>query len=761
MEGSLKVSIANTLSRKSLKMPCNYIDEIARASWDHTVKLDLTMAHGIQFDILCNDPSPISHFTLYFKSGKGWYAHNFSIDQIGKWNSVKIPKRNMKKEGIPTSWSNIEKIRLSVWRGSSINTEFYITNFRTFGSDSPIAILLPQSISQTLPNELKSAIKFANNIQQILTNLGIDFILLDDINVTAEKLKNKQIIILPHNPNMNDKITSELIKYLQSGGKIITFYTLPEKIRQIVNIPRDKYIKEKYSGQFSAIHFDDKILKGAPKVVKQHSWNITASKTINDKSAIAGVWYNNKNESTGYAAVITSSNCILMTHVLLLDDIQNKEKMLLSMIGYFSPELVKKCAIKAINHIGTFASYKTISNAIADINILANKNPRIIDKIKEITTLVKKAQNLLQSKQYYKAIKIANETRKIAIATYCSVQKAENNEYRAWWCHDAFGVEGMSWDEAIKQLSQNGFTSILPNMLWGGVAYYKSNLLPIHEDVAKRGDQLTLCLNACKKYNIECHVWKVNWNMGYRTPQFFVDKMTKANRTQVFYDGTKKNRWLCPSHPENQKLEIETMIEVAKNYDVTGIHFDYIRYPYKNSCFCNGCRNRFEKFLGRKIANWPEDCRNNKEINKQWLNFRRNNITFVVKSVSDSVRKIKPNIKISAAVFRNWERDRDSVGQDWKLWCDKGYLDFVSPMDYMSSNNQFENILKKQISWAGKTPCYPGIGLSCWKPSDNICKLIEQIKISRKLNCRGFTIFNYSTSEAKNILPLCGVGITK
>ena len=31
------------------------------------------------------------------------------------------------------------------------------------------------------------------------------------------------------------------------------------------------------------------------------------------------------------------------------------------------------------------------------------------------------------------------------------------------------------------------------------------------------------------------------------------------------------------------------MLEVVRNYDVDGVHFDYIRYPNKDGCFCAGC----------------------------------------------------------------------------------------------------------------------------------------------------------------------------
>jgi uncharacterized lipoprotein YddW (UPF0748 family) len=237
--------------------------------------------------------------------------------------------------------------------------------------------------------------------------------------------------------------------------------------------------------------------------------------------------------------------------------------------------------------------------------------------------------------------------------------------------------------------------------------------------------------------------------------------MKAEGRTQVMFGGKAEDTWLCPSHPKNQKLEIDAMVEVATKYDVDGVHFDYIRYPGPEGCFCPGCRERFEKVLGAKVANWPADTRKDEAIRAKWLDFRREQITKGVAAVAEQVRKAKPKVKISAAVFPNWAVDRDGVGQDWKLWCEKGWLDFVCPMDYTPHVASFENLVKQQMEWAGKVPCYPGIGLGVWSPGDNIVKLIDFIGVTRKLGTRGFTIFEYRAPEARDIVPLCGKGITK
>jgi len=253
----------------------------------------------------------------------------------------------------------------------------------------------------------------------------------------------------------------------------------------------------------------------------------------------------------------------------------------------------------------------------------------------------------------------------------------------------------------------------------------------------------------------------VNYNMGWATDKEFVTRMKADGRTQVRHDGSSNERWLCPPHPDNQKLEIESMLEVARKYDVHGLHFDYIRYPGNEGCFCNGCRLRFEKVAGKKVRNWPADVRNDDKLYEKWLDFRRKQITDLVAAVAQQAKKLRPDIKISAAVFRNWPVDRNAVGQDWKLWCDRGYLDFVCPMDYTDSSVHFERMVEQQLAWAGEVPCFPGIGLSVWSNPADICKLIEQINVTRKLGTGGFTIFNYSPTEANKILPRLGHGLTR
>jgi len=748
--------------RQALRMPCNFKgSRIERASWDHAVNLDLAACQGIQFKFLCRDALPVSHFSFYLQSGAGWYAGGFAPRDNAGWNSITVEKSATRTEGMPAGWGKITALRISAWRGGETDTEFYVADFGLLGAGAPLAIIRGESVTRNSPQEAESVGVYTEAVAQALKGLDLPFAVTSDLDVTAERLKDKKLLILPHNPGMPDEVVKQLSAFLDGGGKLIAFYGLPDRLYPAVGIEGGQFAAQKRPGHFASMRFAADVIAGAPPLVAQRSWNIRAAKALAGKSRVAALWDDDAGNPTGDAAIVVSGNCILMTHVLLADDPANKQQMMLALIGHFLPEVWERAARARTERIGCFGPFKSFVEACKSLDAAAGTNEELKRQVAAAGLARGRALESCNHKAFIQAMPEAAQANAQLLAVYCASLKPEAGEHRAFWCHSAFGVQGMDWDAAIKLLADNGFTAILPNMLWGGAAFYESSVLPVAPEVRERGDQIAKCLAACRKYGVQCHVWKVNWNMSGHAPPEFLGKMKAAGRTQVRADGKPEGQWLCPSHPENQKLEIDAMVEVASKYDVDGIHFDYIRYPGPDACFCPGCRERFEAATGRKVKNWPADVRRDEALSRSWLDFRRNNITKVVASVSDAARKAKPKIRISAAVFGNWSVDRDNVGQDWKLWCDKGYLDFVCPMDYTPENLQFENLVRQQFGWAGKVPCYPGIGLSCWTAPGDICKLIDQIQITRRLKTGGFTIFNYDPTAARDILPLCGKGITR
>jgi len=291
-----------------------------------------------------------------------------------------------------------------------------------------------------------------------------------------------------------------------------------------------------------------------------------------------------------------------------------------------------------------------------------------------------------------------------------------------------------------------------------GVAHFNSALLPHSEDYETYGDQIAQCIEAARLYDMEVHVWKVNWNLIWAPPES-IEALRAAQRTQVDVHGAPVN-WLCPSHPDNLILERETMLEVVRNYDVAGIHFDYIRYPDGDCCYCDGCRQRFQEQTGHVVADWPDDCYNG-VLAAEYRQWRAQQITRLVQAVSTEAHDIKPDIEVSAAVFSNYPGCVESVGQDWLAWVDDGSLDFVCPMDYTSDCERFRSLVSTQLERvAGRIPLYPGIGATAGASALSSDGVIAQILIARQQGATGFVVFNYSAAMAEQVLPDLAKGIT-
>lgn len=761
MTESAPVSRVKWEGCQGLRMTCNLSGtKMERASWDAAVKLDLSVTSGMQFQFYCPDPSPVSYFGLYLRSGAGWYSTTFAPEAAGKWGVIRFNKMDMRVEGKPAGWDQIEGLRISAWRGSDQDTSFYIANLGYIPSDSPLVVVWGEWAAGQFPQEARVVTGTAHLVASCLQDTGLSFGLIADSQLTAERLSGRKVAILPYSPKLPDGARNALAKFIEGGGKLLSFYRFPAGLQEQLGMTPGRYLKESAPGQFCSIRRNGEVMPDLPENVLQGSRNIETVAPVAGRSEVAAYWHDVGGASTGQPALVVSDTGIHMTHVLIRDDIVNKRALLLAMVGRFAPECWAQSAqwhLEQAGAVGPYASFEKAQTAIAE----KTKRDTALKALEEAENLRKEASTLINDKQYSKAIAAATAMHGRLVEAYCAAQRSVSGEHRAFWCHDAFGVMGMTWDAAIKNLAENGFTDILPNMAWGGTAYYSSEVLPVAPEVRVKGDQISACLAACKKYEVACHVWKVCWNMGGHAPAAFREQMKAERRTQVKFDGTEEPDWLCPSHPANQKLEIDAMAEIAAKYEVDGVHFDYIRYPDRLSCYCDGCRERFEKKLGKKAAKWPQAVMDSPDLRDAWLDFRREQITKVVAGVHEKVRKAKPKVKISAAVFPNLIQDRDNVGQDWGKWCEKGYLDFVCPMDYTSSNAQFENQVKQQKEWAGKVPCYPGIGLSLWTDPDPVCRLIDQIEITRKHKTGGFTVFNYATREATEILPQCGAGITR
>ncbi|MFO8011838.1 MAG: family 10 glycosylhydrolase [Phycisphaerae bacterium] len=763
MRGSPEAEPAEVAGRRCLRLPCAFAGtDIERASWDRHGPVDLADRRGVRFKMYIDDPSPVGHFTMYFHSGDGWYAAGFAPEARGRWHTVTVEKRDTKIEGRPAGWGRVDIIRLSAWRGRDEDTVLHVADLEAFGR--PAAVLVVRAESRIRADAGGDGFaRYARQTAEMFEAAGLRTAVTSDLDLDADRLTGRRLLVLPYNPSLPEAAAKTVAAWLDGGGKLLAFYTMPGALVEATGIAGGRHVRQKARGHFAEIRFGDSAPAGVPPRVEQGSWNVVDARPAGRGARVVARWFSADGRETGLPAVIASDRCIFMTHVLLEDDAARKRRMLLALAGHLAPGLWEEAAGGAVARIGEIGPYETFEAASGGIRATAEAagRPQALAALKEAAARRDAARRLIRQEAFPEAVDAATEARRLLVRARCLAQPSEKGEFRALWCHSAFGPSEQSWDEEIRLLAENGFTAIVPNMLWADLAYYRSEVLPVAPEVAEQGDQVAACAAACRKHGVQCHVWKVNWRMRGSSPRAFRDRMRREGRLQVSFGGETDPRWLCPSHPANRKLEIESMVEVGTKYDVAGIHFDYIRYPNNQHCFCDGCRRRFEETIGRKVARWPKDVREDEALRAKWLDFRRAQITAVVEEVHRRVKKVRPECDISAAVFRNWPVHRDQVGQDWKAWCDRGLLDFVCPMDYTPSNMQFDSEVAQQVRWAGKVPCYPGIGLSTWPDTTDVSRVIDQVRITRKHKTGGFTIFQYGKAQMESVVPLCGLGLTK
>ena len=228
----------------------------------------------------------------------------------------------------------------------------------------------------------------------------------------------------------------------------------------------------------------------------------------------------------------------------------------------------------------------------------------------------------------------------------------------------------------------------------------------------------------------------------------------QRNTNKAFFD---------PGNPEVRNYLLSLLSEIATNYDVDGIQFDYIRYPFQDPqtdlLYGYGVvsRRQFQQMSGID----PVEIQPGSAQWARWNLFRVQQVDNFVATAAQMLREKKPNLTISAAVFPIERRERlDKIQQNWEVWAEKGHIDLMMAMSYAKKTDELEDITQLLFRYTPKssTLLIPGIrllGLSQEVAAD-------QVQLLRNSPTTGYGLFaaeNLSSSIAK-ILRLTQGGAT-
>ena len=749
-EGTPVVGVATAGDSRAVVVHAPFAEKnkLTRAVVDRHVQLDLSEPGAFTLEMSIDEPKALSGITLYFRSGNGWYGCGANPRGSGR-QTLRFPKNRFRTEETPAGWDKIDAVRIAAWRGLDLDANVLLHQLAA--TTHEVAVILPDEAGGTSAGELRAARQATDQMVDALAELGLAADAIPESSVAAGALGARRVAILAYNPRISAETIGALVEFVESGGKVLLCYHLPAPLAAALGFTPGKYVHPE-QGTLAEVRFQTDAVPGLPPAMKQASWNITTSEPAEYGAQVIGHWYDSSGKATPWPAMLVSNRGAFFSHIFLSDDPPAKLRLLAAMLGHFHPPLwdtMARAALRQAAQVGPCQSIEELRKVVE-----ASDNAEAKRLLEAALAERTRSERLLKSDKPAAAIEAASESRRLAAEAYMRSPASPTREARAVWNHSGMGAYPGDWEKSAQVLAENGFNMILPNMLWGGLAHYASDLLPRSRTFAEHGDQIAQCCAAAKKYGLEVHVWKVNYN-ARNAPKEFLERMASEGRLQYDVKG-ERHDWLCPSHPENQKLELESMLEVARKYPVDGIHFDYIRYPGRESCYCDGCRARFEAASGKKVANWPRDCYSG-PLKDEYNAWRQKQITNLVAAVHREAKKLRPELAISAAVFGHYPGCCDSVAQDWVAWAKAGYVDFLCPMDYTDSDEHFTTLVENQLNLVGNlVPVYPGIGASA--PGLAPDRVVGQIEHARRLGAPGFTIFEFSARTVDTMAPGVGLG---
>ena len=229
-------------------------------------------------------------------------------------------------------------------------------------------------------------------------------------------------------------------------------------------------------------------------------------------------------------------------------------------------------------------------------------------------------------------------------------------------------------------------------------------------------DPLAFCIEECHKRGMELHAWVVCIPIGTKERQKGYGSSSLVKKHPELVKTAKGGEmFMIPGKPETADYIANICKEIVENYDVDGISLDYIRYP--ESTFNYSDDELYPRASSMSKAEW-----------------RRENITRIVRRVHDVVKPIKPWVKLSSSPIGKYADTRrysaggwncyNAVWQDPKLWLRENYQDMLFPMMYFTGDNYYP-FLFDWLENANGHPIVPGLGIYFLDPREGRWTLNE------------------------------------
>jgi uncharacterized lipoprotein YddW (UPF0748 family) len=352
------------------------------------------------------------------------------------------------------------------------------------------------------------------------------------------------------------------------------------------------------------------------------------------------------------------------------------------------------------------------------------------------------------------------------LLTTCGPLAAD--EFRALWVdayHDGFRNRKQI-DELVETARAGNLNALVVQVRRRGDTYYPSAIDPWAPNADRSFDALAYLIERAHAAGLEVHAWATTlaiWNGE-------VPPAAPGHTFNLHGPGaTGRNYWLMdsddgryladdgviyldPGHPDAADYTVAVYAELAARYDLDGLHLDRVRYPGRTWGYNPTSVARFQAQAGRGDRPGPDDA--------QWLQWRRDQVTALVRKIYLAVAAINPRMRVSAALSvagsapstsLPWET-RTPYGhhlQDWRGWLQEGILDLGLTMTYRDEDlyaTDFSNWVEWQKDHQYGRGLVVGTGLYLNTVEDSMAQWQRARQPSRLGNRpRGLAGYSYAT----------------
>jgi len=384
-----------------------------------------------------------------------------------------------------------------------------------------------------------------------------------------------------------------------------------------------------------------------------------------------------------------------------------------------------------------------------------------------------------------------------ALAVWSQVEavETEGSEIRALWVVRTTLTSPEKIRTMVNAAANNGFNTLIVQVRGRGDAYYKSRNEPRAVELKDQPDSfdpLALTLAEAHKRGLKVHAW-INTSLlanldalpaaanhvynrhpeWLAVPKAVAAELYEMSPTNPLYrqkivEWSKNNRaelegvYTGPANPKVREHIYKIWMDILENYEVDGLHFDYVRFASPDFDHSRTSLNNFRKWLEPQITSGErEEIKGSLKQNPLFMvdkypdkfaNFQRSQVTNLVDRIYRAVKKRRPGVTVSASVFANDENAYTRRFQDWHNWLEMGILDVACPMAYSTDTAIFQKQIESASTVARVSGRRVWAGIGAYRiPVEST---IEKINVARSLGVQGIILFSYDfTARPSELNP--------